>query len=317
MEFKTSRQKRRKTENPWLGPYAINRKLDKLSLRTEKKHCGNVLKNKANACNLKLFCRRPKCIVKTDAQESDKESITDQKKKETQLKDIEEQTTFISQGEEIQVEDDRQPKNSIDEQNDEKQDDTEQETVSDQEEMEICVEDTEATHKFLPTDKEWMDYHSCRLGLLQHFETMPRCRQDVLTPSKLTNKILGDGNCFFRALSFELSVTQLHHLTLRYPLVSFLQFHKEPFSGYVGKDINIYLSESKMERRSTWATDVETVAAATMLQPSVFVFTEVADRNRKWRAYAPLFHIPDIQTWKDQNIYFSNLCAHFERVTSV
>ena len=112
---------------------------------------------------------RPKCIVKTDAQESDKESITDQKKKETQVKDIEEQTTFISQGEEIQVEDDRQPKNSTDEQSNEKQDDTEQETVSDQEEMEICVEDTEATHKFLPTDKEWMDYHSCRLDLLPHF----------------------------------------------------------------------------------------------------------------------------------------------------
>ena len=67
----------------------------------------------------------------------------------------------------------------------------------------------------------------------------------------------------------------------------------------------------RMADNGVWATDVEIVAIATLLQTTVFVFTDY-NGTRRWLPYKPLFH-QDVQRF-DECIYLANVCAHFERV---
>ena len=104
------------------------------------------------------------------------------------------------------------------------------------------------------------------------------------------DKILGDGNCLFRALAKEITGSQKHHFEVRLAFVNFIQCDKQPptFSQYVVKDFHKqseltnpslcqaackeYIEHSKMSKLHVWGSDIEIRAAATMLQVDVAVF---------------------------------------------
>ena len=166
---------------------------------------------------------------------------------------------------------------------------------------------------FTPTSAAWRRYHVDRLQLPKLKPMKARRRAAVLTNPKLTDSIEGDGNCFFRAMSLELTGTQSHHQRVRDALVAFLSkpANNSHFCNYIGNDIGLYLETSRMADNGVWATDVEIVAIATLLQTTVFVFTDY-NGTRRWLPYKPLFH-QDVQRF-DECIYLANVCAHFERV---
>ena len=86
-----------------------------------------------------------------------------------------------------------------------------------------------------------------------------------LSPPSQLDRIVGDGNCFYRALSLELCGTQRHHGHLKELLVDFMLDNKDSFVGYVGGDLGRYLLQNTMRERS-WGSDVEIFATATLLQ---------------------------------------------------
>jgi hypothetical protein len=91
--------------------------------------------------------------------------------------------------------------------------------------------------------------------------------------------------------------------------------NEKAFSNYIGGNLNLAKRSSPLFEK-TWGTDVELVAAATMLQTRIFVYSPVKEDKRIWLDYKPLWNKPTLLPRKE-NIYLSNLCAHFERVTSV
>ena len=132
-----------------------------------------------------------------------------------------------------------------------------------------------------------------------------RRRAAVLTNSKLTDSIKGDGDCFFRSMSLELTGTECNHQRVRDAIAA----NNSHFSNYNGNDIGQYLETTRMADDGVWATDVEIVAIATLLQ---FVFTYYSG-PRRWLPYKPLVHLQDVQRF-DQCVYLANVCAHVERV---
>ena len=50
-------------------------------------------------------------------------------------------------------------------------------------------------------------------------------------------KIVRDGNCLYRALSFELCGTHEQHGRLKDILADFMLENQETFAGYVGSDL--------------------------------------------------------------------------------
>ncbi|KAL8616800.1 hypothetical protein ACOMHN_017837 [Nucella lapillus] len=157
--------------------------------------------------------------------------------------------------------------------------------------------DSQREQAFAPTNQEWRAVQCKRLkfpilmiGSLRH-----RPHQSSLGIPNSVDTIVGDGNCLYRALSLEITGTQAHH-------------EQE------------YLVEGGSPLQpKTWGTDVEVLAAATLLQTHVVVYSAC----RRWLTYKPLFALNDSrleslsQSVRNEKVYLRNICAHFERVIRV
>ena len=95
--------------------------------------------------------------------------------------------------------------------------------------------------------------------------------------------------------------------------VDFMLDNQDSFAGYVG-DLGRYLLQNTMRERS-WGSGVEIFAAATLHQTTVVVYTAAMPFSRKWLPHRPLFRISDVPHFQEK-ICLSNLCGHFERVSS-
>ena len=175
---------------------------------------------------------------------------------------------------------------------------------------------------FAPTNQEWQAVQCKRLrfsvlmiGSLRH-----RPRQSSLGIPDSVDTIVGDCNCLYRALSLEITSAQAHHEQTREIIVDFMIKNPRSFSAYLGRDLQEYLVEGGSPLQpKTWGTDVEILAAATLLQTPVVVYSAY----RRWLAYKPLFAQNDSrleslsQSARNEKVYLRNLCAHFERVIRV
>ncbi|GFO18652.1 otu family cysteine protease, partial [Plakobranchus ocellatus] len=75
---------------------------------------------------------------------------------------------------------------------------------------------------FNPTDLTWRKLQCSRLGLPAPEKIPDRQSREYLGPPEATDSILGDGNCFIRAVSLEITGSREHHEELRVFTVSFL-----------------------------------------------------------------------------------------------
>ncbi|KAM7266980.1 hypothetical protein ACFE04_009146 [Oxalis oulophora] len=89
------------------------------------------------------------------------------------------------------------------------------------------------------------------------------------------NKVQGDGNCQFRALSDQLYRTSDHHRFVREQLVKQLQSHPQVYEGYVPMGYAEYLK--KMSKNGEWGDHVTLQAAADWFGVKIFVITSFKD----------------------------------------
>ena len=85
--------------------------------------------------------------------------------------------------------------------------------------------------------------------------------------------------------------TQGYHEELRAAIVDLMCRNHEAFTAYGGQDLGQYLSGNTLQPRS-WRSDVEVIAAATLLQTTVVVYTACTQTSRAWLPYQPLFQLP-------------------------
>ncbi|CAN6875079.1 unnamed protein product [Brassica oleracea] len=89
------------------------------------------------------------------------------------------------------------------------------------------------------------------------------------------NKIQGDGNCQFRALSDQLYRSPEHHSAVREQVVNQLAYNREMYEGYVPMAYNDYLKT--MKRNGEWGDHVTLQAAADWFGVRMFVITSFKD----------------------------------------
>ncbi|CAA0834045.1 Cysteine proteinases superfamily protein [Striga hermonthica] len=88
-------------------------------------------------------------------------------------------------------------------------------------------------------------------------------------------KVLGDGNCQFRALSDQFYRTPEHHKFVRQQIVKQLRSYPEIYEGYVPMAYDHYLSN--MSKNGEWGDHVTLQAAADCYGMKVFVITSFKD----------------------------------------
>ncbi|XP_038050108.1 uncharacterized protein LOC119723495 [Patiria miniata] len=81
----------------------------------------------------------------------------------------------------------------------------------------------------------------------------------------LVKKIKGDGNCFFRAISFAVSGTEENHVQLRMATVNHLLKNGDKFNGFLRQgfvNVEEYVIRQRMFDSGVWSTEVEIMAMA-------------------------------------------------------
>ena len=96
--------------------------------------------------------------------------------------------------------------------------------------------------------------------------------------------VVGDGNCLFRALSFIISGTEIHHHHLRTLICNYISCH---YRNIPGASEN-YVRDSRMANASVWATDVELHAAAALLGVNIYVYSTYGVQ-RCWLLHRPYY----------------------------
>ena len=83
-------------------------------------------------------------------------------------------------------------------------------------------------------------------------------------------RIVADGNCLFRAVSYVVSGSQEHHRMLRKLVVEKMYDMGCEFKRITGQNASEYVARTKMNEPGVWGTDVEILCA--LLKTPIFIF---------------------------------------------
>ncbi|XP_029976984.1 uncharacterized protein LOC115409845 isoform X4 [Salarias fasciatus] len=107
---------------------------------------------------------------------------------------------------------------------------------------------------------------------------------DIEQPQPCTTiDIQGDGNCFFRSLSYVFSGLESHHRTVRLAVVKHVEQNPDVYRNVVREQftsVQQYVNDSRMKYVGTWATEVEIQAAANLFNVDIYTYSE-----QKWLKY--------------------------------
>ena len=265
--------------DPWLGPYEVT-SVTEMGLYELQSETGEVLKKRQHGVNLKLFNDREEDMP------SARKGHADVPTKEEDKSSASQPHTDASTPDMQRLETDAT----------------------------ITKEENSETFAFNPTNTKWRLYQCQRMGIVRR-KNMKIRRFNIRLgqPDKLEN-VAGDGNCFFRCISRELSGCEENHAMVRDAVVAMMKdsSHHNAFSSYVGRPCVDYLNMSAMIKDGTWATDTEIVATATLLQTSIYIYSKYGSES-KWLRYQPLFPLDNCKKY-EENIYLLNTNDHFKRV---
>ena len=119
---------------------------------------------------------------------------------------------------------------------------------------------------------------------------------------RVPDKVFGDGNCLYRALSAQLCGTQDYQLQLSKAIVDFEMKEKTVFHG-LHEAINASHFDDhlkKMRNSGVWGTNVEIIAAATLFSVDVYIATDNYKPGKAvWLKYTPngkIKTMPEVST---------------------
>ena len=130
--------------------------------------------------------------------------------------------------------------------------------------------------------------------------------------------IAGDGNCWFRSISVAVTGDQEDHLAIRTAVVAYMaepardpplrQHHSHATTAE-------YLDKSSMARSGVWATDLEILATAGLLETDIYVFSRWGEKNA-WQKF-PAAEINPACRPGPHSIYIKHSNLHYEYVLNV
>ena len=147
----------------------------------------------------------------------------------------------------------------------------------------VCHEQTQFT--FMPLSVN-LKKHVCNKLNVPYMENSGyiHCTQHDLSKPDTEKEIVGDGNCFFRAISFSLTNSEEYYHVLRNAVCTHLQENNELFKLILRdneESVENHLALSKMSIEGSWATEVEIFAMAHLLNIDIYTYT-----NNHWLRFS-------------------------------
>ena len=177
----------------------------------------------------------------------------------------------------------------------------------------------ECPYKYHPVDNQWQRMTCENMGLIyiQSNDITPGGLHVSLTVPASIRSIRGDGNCFFRSLSYIITGSEEQHESVRLAIVRHMRaFGHLLHLHHDNRSIDEYIHISKMDESSTWATQVEMFALTHLLGICLYVYSEHFGR---WNKYDPCILDSMITDGNlcNMGIYVNHPTNHFEVVTSI
>ena len=111
----------------------------------------------------------------------------------------------------------------------------------------------------------------------------------------VTERVKGDGNCFFFFRSIALAVTgsQHDHQQFRLLITSYMIHNASSpkLACFLARNESVeqYMKSTNMQLLGTWATEFEIIAAAFLLTTTLYEVTN--DRHQNESIYIPILHV--------------------------
>ncbi|XP_055956955.1 uncharacterized protein LOC126820662 [Patella vulgata] len=141
-----------------------------------------------------------------------------------------------------------------------------------------------------------------------------RNRCPINQPSQIKS-ITGDGNCYFRSVSYAISGTEVNHRIVRLAVVNHLKNNAAIFTPYLRAgflSVDDYLKRSRMRYLGSWATELEIYVCADLLQVDIYTYS-----SNRWLKFSKL-QILDNGSNSIEGIYINHANqVHYEVVLNV
>jgi len=98
-------------------------------------------------------------------------------------------------------------------------------------------------------------------------------RNSLQSVPRRYHRTKGDGNCFFRAISYILAGNEELHTVFRDAVVKHMRVLSNKMENYLQKNISRYLNDSGMCMDGVLATDAEILGAASLLGTDIVVYS--------------------------------------------
>ncbi|XP_062606132.1 uncharacterized protein LOC134267940 [Saccostrea cucullata] len=134
-------------------------------------------------------------------------------------------------------------------------------------------------HDFIPLSVQKQRELCKELGFSY---SVSRCEYDAVSikdmdiPSNC-REIEGDGNCFFRAISYSLTNSENYHQHLRKAVCQHLLKYEKKFQQFMRCEgsLRSYLLSSEMSEDGIWATELEILAMSHMLNIDIYTYSDM------------------------------------------
>ncbi|XP_062602076.1 uncharacterized protein LOC134263711 [Saccostrea cucullata] len=158
--------------------------------------------------------------------------------------------------------------------------------------VETTVEKCNANDDLIFISHEQVQFSFCPLSVklkkhLSHILKIPyictensdniQCSRTNIREPRSEKNILGDGNCFFRAVSFSLTNSEDFHSAMRNAVCEHMMRNRELFKPFLKDGVDTvenHLSSTQMLQEGTWATEVEIFATAHLLNTDIYTFSD-------------------------------------------
>lgn len=178
-----------------------------------------------------------------------------------------------------------------------------------------------------PVDEEWQTFHCNKLNFIfeQQFTCLRFRRPIPLTQPLGIVKIEGDGNCWFRAISYVITGSEKYHNEIRCAVVKHMAVCLE--RNEVNDLFRGVINLEQMMKNGVWATEAEIFGTASLLKTNIYVYTKINNSDSKikkcqWQLFAKNAarynrYSEEISS-DERNIYITNDSGcHYNVVLSV
>ena len=136
------------------------------------------------------------------------------------------------------------------------------------------ISHADAVFSFHPVMRTWQA-DKCKIFNLQIQKSHSLGTKEALLSPCSLKTVIGDGNCFYRCISYCVTGSQDFHLNIRQKLVSHMRVNRDVMRTLIpgGAGVLDYIKQKKLGQPGTWATEVEIHAMANMLQTDIYTYT--------------------------------------------